>query len=353
MNVSELFIEKNSSIKNSIKKLDKTGKKILLVIDKSKHLIGVVTDGDVRRWILNNGSLKEKVEKIMNKNPITIFTDEKNKAKKIMKKELIEAIPVIDKSNKVKSIIFWHEEFDVEFDHFDRLNNKVVIMAGGKGTRLYPYTKILPKPLIPIGEIPIIERIMNRFKKYGCSEFYITLNYKKEMIKSYFKENKEVYNIKYFDEKKPLGTAGSLYFLKEKIDKTFFLSNCDILIDANYSSILKHHKEENNDMTLVTSLIHYRIPYGIVELNENKTLKKIREKPEYDFLVNTGMYILEPKVLSLVPENELFHMTDLIRKSKKKKMKIGIYPISQKSLMDMGQIEEMEKMMERLGVEKF
>lgn len=349
MSLKELFISEEITIKEAIKKLDETAQKILLITE-DKRLKGVLTDGDIRRWILKSGKLCEKVSLIMNTNPIYVTQENTYKAKKIMKKKMIEAIPVVNERKEVLDIIFWNDNFKEKLNHFDKINNPVVIMAGGKGTRLYPFTKVFPKPLIPIGDVPIVERIINRFRDYGCSKFYLTVNYKKNMIKAYFNELQKDYSVNYIEEDKPLGTGGSLHLLKDKIKNTFFVSNCDILIDGNYSDMLKYHKENNNKITMITSLKHYTIPYGVIKLSENGTINNILEKPEYDFLVNTGMYILQPETLYDIPENEFYHITDLINYYIEKGEKIGTYPVSEKSWLDMGQFKEMENMIERLGL---
>lgn len=348
MNINELYVGGNLSIKNALKKLDDTAKKILLVVD-GKKLVGILTDGDIRRWILKNGDLSEPIKSIMTKNPKYIYEEDRLNAKNMLRKESIEAIPILNKNEEIVDIIFWNDSFNQKLKH-NKIGNPVVIMAGGKGTRLYPYTKILPKPLIPIGDIPIVERIINRFNKYGCTDFHMTVNHKKNMIKAYFNEISKDYNIDYIDEDKPLGTAGSLYFLKNKIKETFFLSNCDILIDGDYSKMLKYHKEHKSKITLITSLKHYTIPYGVMNIDQNGDVSKMEEKPEYDFLVNTGMYILEPEVLDDIPENEFFHITELINTYINNGEKIGVYPISEGAWLDMGQVKEMESMIERLGI---
>lgn len=348
MELQDLFINREMLIKDALKRLDETAKKILLVVEQNK-LIGVLTDGDIRRWILKNGNLKETVDVIMSKNPKFIYKEEVKNAKRILKEYSIEAVPVVDENLQVIDIIFWNDKFNKKLN-YAKISNPVVIMAGGAGTRLKPYTNVLPKPLIPIGDIPIVERIINNFIEYGCNNFYMTVNYKKNMIKAYFNDIEKNYTIHYVEEEKPLGTAGSLFYLKDKIKDTFFLSNCDILIEGNYSDMLKYHKEQKAKITLITSLKHFTIPYGIVQINGDSIVKKMEEKPEYDFLVNTGMYILEPEVLNDIPEDKYFHITDLINNYISKGDKIGIYPISEGSWLDMGQFKEMEIMLERLGI---
>ncbi|NRT73698.1 dTDP-glucose pyrophosphorylase [Clostridium beijerinckii] len=345
--MEEIFIKKDISIREAIKKLDVTAKKILLVVEDDV-LIGTVTDGDVRRWILKNGDLSFQVHNIMNKTPTSVPIKEKHLAKQYMKNKGIESVPIVDDKNKILDIVFWNDDVDLAINKFEKVSSPVVIMAGGKGTRLYPYTKILPKPLIPIGEFSITERIITRFTKFGCENFYLTVNYKKNMIKAYFDELDKDYQMSYIEEEKFLGTAGSLYLLKGKINETFFVSNCDILIEANYSDILAYHKENNNLITMVTSLKNYKIPYGVIKLGNNGRVVGTIEKPEYDYLVNTGFYVLEPETLEDVPENTFFHITDLINRYIDRGKKVGTYPIMENAWLDMGEINEMDRMMERL-----
>lgn len=350
LNIKDVISNQNITIKEALKKLDESSKKILIIVDGSYNLVGVVTDGDIRRWILKNGSLDEEVSSIMNTSPLTVSEGEENKAFKIMKARFIDAIPVVDKNNRVVNLVFWNDKSDEVLCRYGKIDVSVVIMAGGNGTRLYPYTKVLPKPLIPIGDIPIIERIINRFNIFGCKNFYITVNYKKNMIKSYFSEIKKEYNLEYIEEEKPLGTGGSLFLLKDKIKKTFFISNCDILIDGNYSDMLNYHRENKNKVTMITSMKNYAIPYGVVELDCQGNIANTREKPEYNFLVNTGMYIIEPELLKMIPENEFFDITELIDQCIKKELRVGTYPVSENSWLDMGQFNEMENMIEKLGI---
>lgn len=349
MQLKDLFISENFIIKEAIKKLDETGKRILIVTADNK-LKGIITDGDIRRWILKNGSLQESVALIMNKSPKYVYEKDRADANRILKEKMIEAIPVVNNKKEVVDIVFWNDSFKNKMNYYDTLANPVVIMAGGEGARLAPYTKILPKPLIPIGDMPIVERIINTFCEYGCNKFYMTVNYKKNMIKAYFNELDKSYQVDFVEEEKPLGTAGGLSLLRDKLQDTFFVSNCDILIDGNYSDMLKYHKENKNKITLVTSLKHFKIPYGVIEISTSSDVEKLIEKPEYDFLVNTGMYILEPETLNDVPEDTFFHITELINYYIRTGEKIGIYPVSDKSWLDMGQFKEMEYMIERLGI---
>lgn len=348
MDIQTLFINKDTSIREAIEKLDKTAKKILIVVENNK-LIGVVTDGDIRRWILKSGDLSSSVNRIMNVNPIYLNKADKDKANDIMKKYGIESIPLVNEYNEAIDIIFWNDICNYKFNYYNTKNIPVIIMAGGKGTRLHPYTKIIPKALIPIGDIPIVERIINKFLEFEFNNFYITINDKKEIIKAYF--NQELsYKISFLEEEKPLGTAGSLGLLNNNLVSTFFVSNCDILVDANYSKILEYHKNHNNKITAVTALKNYVIPYGVFSLNKDGDIESINEKPNCEFLVNTGMYILESDILKYVFKDTYFDMTDLISVCLLNNEKVGVYPVTDNNWLDMGEFKEMKNMMEKLNI---
>jgi len=344
------IIIKNISIKDAIKQLDVTAKKILFIVNNNNQLIGTLTDGDVRRWILKNGSFNEPVSKIMNRNTIFLNINNKDNAKKNIEEKNIDALPIVNDKNVIVDIIFRNELFNYQVSYYNEISTPVVIMAGGKGTRLQPYTKILPKPLIPIGDTSITERIINRFVKFGIKEFYMTVNYKKNMIKAYFEELEKNYKLHYVEETNFLGTAGSLYLLNETINETFIVTNCDILVEADYLDILNYHKKNKNYITMVTSLKNYEIPYGVIKLADNGDVKQTIEKPEYSFLINAGFYVLEPEVLDDIPKNTFFHITDLINKYLGEGKKVGTYPITENAWLDMGEFKEMKRMEEMLGI---
>ncbi|WP_234122901.1 nucleotidyltransferase family protein [Clostridium hydrogenum] len=347
MDIKILFINRSQPIRKAIEKLDKTARKILIIVEDSK-LLGVVTDGDIRRWIIKNGDLSAAVENIMNIHPICLNIEDIDKANEVMKKHQIEALPVVNEDNEVVDVIFWNDLFTNKINYKNTQDIPVIIMAGGKGTRLQPYTNIIPKALIPIGDIPIVERIINKFLEFNFKNFYLVVNDKKEIIKAYF--NKKLsYNISFLEEEKPLGTAGGLTLLNTSIYKTFLISNCDILVNANYSKILKYHKKNNNKITVVSALKNYVIPYGVLKLNEKGELEAIDEKPSYEFLVSAGMYVLEADILKYIPKNSYFDMVSLISLCLHKGEKVGVYPITSNSFLDMGEFKEMKNMIEKLN----
>ena len=344
MDITEFLISEDSSMLDAMKHLDKLAKKILFV-ETNQRFVASITDGDIRRWILKKGSLEAKVHEIANYSPKYLYEKDKSKAREFMKNNEIEALPILNEDKDIVSIVFLNDD---EIKSPGVLQIPVVIMAGGLGTRLYPYTKILPKPLIPIGEIPIVEHIINRFHYYGINQFYMIVNHKKNMIKAYFNEIEKDYAIDYADEEVALGTGGGLSLLKGSIETTFILSNCDILIDDNYENIYNYHKSQKNLITMVVSLKNIKIPYGVVTINEIGEVEQMQEKPELSFFTNTGMYIVEPKVIEDLQDNIQIGFPDIIEKYKNMGEKIGVYPISEQSWLDMGEIDVMEDMRRRL-----
>lgn len=340
--ILKLAILKTDTILFALKKMDDLGLKLLIVLDNDKFY-SLLSIGDIQRAIIKNYSLDSEVQNILRKNIRVAYNYESYEdIKARMLHHRTECMPVIDENNNIINIYFWEDVFLNEIQYNNQvLNLPVVIMAGGKGDRLKPITNIIPKPLVPVGEKPIMEIIINNFNKLGVTEFFVSVNYKAELIEYYFNnvENK-LYSLSYFKEEKPLGTAGSLFLLKDKIKSTFFVSNCDIIINQDYRDIYNYHKEHNNEITLVGSLKHYNIPYGILETGENGSLEYMKEKPDITFLINSGMYILEPHLISEVPENTFFHITELIEKVKNRGGKVGVFPVSEKSWLDIGEWSE-------------
>ena len=344
--IGMLITEETSAI-DVLQKLDSTSRKVLFVVREGR-LVATVSDGDVRRWILKRGSLEAPVSGFANYKPVVVSEENRCSAKEQMLKKNIVAIPVLDDEQHIVDVEFLYDTLNPDENGVKKINIPVVIMAGGLGTRLYPYTKILPKPLIPIGEIPICERIINLFEKAGCMEFYLVVNYRKNMIKAYFNELDKNYHITYIDEDTPLGTGGGLYMLKDILKNRFILTNCDTLIYEDYSKILQHHSDNCNFATMICSLKNYTIPYGVIELNENGSIREMKEKPKLSFLTNTGTYFVEPDIFQFIDEGENIGFPDVLIRAEKDQKKIGAYPISEQSWLDMGQFDSMETMKQRL-----
>lgn len=346
--MDNLIVKENYSIKKAMAQMDKNARKIVYVVSDDDALVGSLSDGDVRRWILRDYSVEEPVNKAMNPEPSFLTKNDYKQAKKLMDSKKINSIPVIDKQRKIKNILFPNNEWIKK----EEMDIPVVIMAGGKGTRLYPYTKILPKPLIPIGDTPIMERIIDKYVEYGFNQFLISVNYKKNMIKNYFQDFEHDYKIKFIDEDNPLGTGGSLSLMKEDLTDDFFVSNCDILVEADYKDVVDFHQKNKNDVTIIASLKTTEIPYGVLKLDDEGLLDTMVEKPQYTHLINTGMYLMNASILDFIPENEFVNLPDAILEAKNAGLNVGVFPVSEDAWLDMGQIKEMENMIETLEVNK-
>ena len=346
MELVEYIVGKDCSIIDAMKKINDNTRGIVYVCEND-ILCGSITDGDIRRYILNGGSVSNNVISIMNKAPLFCSVVDRSLVQERMLQEHIRSIPVLDNEKRIIDIVFLSEDAE---DEKQQLNIPVVIMAGGKGTRLYPYTQILPKPLIPIGEKTITEHIMSRFEKYGCHHFDMIVNYKKNFIKSYFFDNENPADVDFIDETEFLGTGGGLKLLEGRYQDSFFMTNCDILIEADYAKILEEHKDKKNIITMVCAEKNMVIPYGTVEVSDDGQAVALKEKPSMSFITNTGFYVIEPEFLSMIPENTFIHITDIIHKCIDTGKRVGVYKISEDKWLDMGQMEEMEKMRQKLNI---
>ncbi|MDQ7822777.1 MAG: nucleotidyltransferase family protein [Candidatus Eremiobacteraeota bacterium] len=352
--LAQIKVGPELTVRDGLQRMDIQGEKILFIVDEQERLIGTATDGDVRRWILGGGPLDATLGEAMYRTPTSIKIEkkpDKEEIRTIMITRGIEYLPLVDGEERIVQVISWRMISDRAFSlrKGEQCAIPVVVMAGGEGSRLSPYTRILPKALIPVGDVPIVELIIERFIEFGCDEFYLSLHHKSEIIKSYFESIERSYRLHYILEEKPMGTAGSLSLMRNSLRSTFFLSNCDILIDADYGDILKFHKENSHQITIVGSIKRITIPYGICEISIDGQLTSLVEKPGFDYFVNTGMYVLEPPVLEKIADGTVIDMTDLITQLLAENEKIGVYPVSEKSWVDIGQLEGLHKLVKRIG----
>ena len=328
------------SVSETMRKIDKNASGILFLVDDQDVLKACITDGDIRRFLLAGGKMTGAAMDASNKNPRCAKSVDE--AKKIYHKRYYVAIPIIDNCGKLLDVY----NGDILQSKRQRmpLNIPVVINAGGKGTRLDPFTRVLPKPLIPVGELPIIELIMKEYQSYSCNDFHIIVNYKRDLMKAYFTDNERHYNISWYDEEKPLGTGGGLSLLRGKFDSTFFFVNCDALLTSNYESMLKFHRENENVITMICAYKNINIPYGVVEMGVNGAIERMKEKPLMSFLVNTGIYIVEPQVIDDMEDDVAIGFPDIVEMERIKGRRVAVFPVSENDWMDMGQLPELEKM---------
>jgi dTDP-glucose pyrophosphorylase len=349
--ISRISVDISDSILSTLKKMDSLGMKLLVVNDKGSFR-SLVSIGDIQRAIIKGIDLQEKIEGIL-RDQITVCYEGQSEEsiKDTMMLHRVEFMPIIDEKNSIRRIIFWDDIIhDNAASAVKELDAAVVIMAGGKGTRLRPLTNIIPKPLIPVGDKPIIEMIINSFRRYGMRDFHLIVNYKASMIETYMSEiSDKDYQINIVREKSEFGTGGSLTMLRGKIGKTFFVTNCDTLLDQDLNEVYKFHRENNNELTIIGALKHYSIPYGMIEFQEGGKFLGIAEKPELTLTVNSGTYLLEPHLLNEIPEDEFFHVTELIARIKERKGRVGVFPVSEKSWLDIGEWAEYSKTQEFLS----
>ena len=334
----KFLINDDIKVIDAMRLLSTLGCKVLFVHNDFK-LIASLTDGDIRRYILNSGDINDDIKKVANYIPKYLINASQKEAENFMHDNLIDAVPIINNDNKIINIYFNNYKYGSK--HFEKIDLSVVMMAGGKGTRLYPYTKVLPKPLIPVGDIPIAERIINQFYDFGCKDFYLIVNHMKNMIKSYFNEIEKPYNINFIDEDEPLGTGGGVYYLKGLLNKTFVLTNCDILINEDFSTIYKYHKEKKNLITMIVAAQNIQVPYGVVEFEDGGKISSMKEKPQISYFTNTGCYIVEPRVIDDLKTKENIGFPDLIERYRNKNENVGVYPVSEDSFIDMGELDKL------------
>jgi dTDP-glucose pyrophosphorylase len=336
-----------------MKQLDSSHRKVLFVVDKHNRLKGSISDGDIRRWILAEGSIDDQVTKAHNKNTFYIHeSDEYSDVKKVILEKKFTAVPICRNDGTVSNIIFWDQvvEGHKQQRRYDKIEANVVVMAGGKGTRLEPFTKVLPKPLIPIGDKTIIELIIEKFLDYQIKHFHISINHKAKIIKSYFEEISPAYTIDFIEEKTPLGTIGALTLMKRDNKLPVLITNCDIIIDTNYADFVNFHNDNNYDISLVASLMNHKVPYGVCEIENGGTLVNFKEKPEYSFLASTGMYIVNQNIMDLIPKDTFYHITDLMKIVKEQGGKVGVFPIGEDAWLDTGQWSEYKKTVDKFTI---
>lgn len=346
--LKEIHISPGEQIVSALAQMDRTARQILLVIDDGDVLLGTVTDGDVRRALLEGVNLSEPISKIMNSRPKVLpIGSSFDSARRLMIENGIRHVPLVDDDGRVVKLLIWQDLF---LHQVEERSENVVIMAGGKGTRLDPFTKILPKPMIPLHDKPIIEVIMDRFNHQGFGHFILCLGYKGEIIRLYFNDDRRPYSVDFVQEKSPLGTAGALSLLGSLVDSTFILTNCDIIVELDYGHLLEYHKERQHSITVVGALKGFEVPYGVLHSEGERFW--IHEKPNFHFLVNTGIYVLEPYLLPYIQKETPLDMPELIETAQSHGMSVGIYPHHGK-WFDIGQWDEYQmtlKMFNNIGL---
>lgn len=335
--VENIKISYDIKIKKAMEIISNGALKIAVVTDKNGKLLGTLTDGDIRRGFLKGLNLNNSIKSIYQKKPTIVKkSDSKKKILNIALSKKISQIPVIDENG----IVIGLEVLEDLIEPSSK-SNLVVIMAGGMGMRLRPLTKHTPKPMLKIGDKPILQILIEKFKESGFKNFLLCINYKSEIIKNFFKNGKKFgVNINYVHENKRLGTAGALSLIKKKPKIPFFVINGDLLINLNFQNVLDFHIENKSFATMCVNEYSFNSPYGEVSLN-NENILSIKEKPKHKFFANAGIYVLDPLCLDLVPK-KYFNMTSLFEELIKNKYKSISFPLGEYWL-DIGRYNDFEK----------
>lgn len=338
-NWQSIILSDTASIRDAMRCLDKGSLRICLAIDINKKLIGTVTDGDIRRALLKDANMDDSINGIMNKQPLTVTENTSRQQRfNLMKQHDLIAIPIINGQGQVIGLETLHQAMQPE-----KLSNPIFIMAGGFGTRLQPLTDYCPKPMLRVGDKPMLEHLINQFKSQGFYNFYISTHYLPEVITSYFgKGDNWGVSIDYIYEEKPLGTGGALGLLPKNLPELpIILMNGDVLTNINYSQILQHHTSNSFDATLCVKESEYSIPFGVIE-TENQLIINMVEKPTYHYKINTGIYVLNPEIVASVKRNEIIDLPTLLERHRKENKRIGTFT-SYDYWLDIGQMKDYQK----------
>ena len=338
INHNKITVYKTQTIKDALQIIDKGAMKIAIVLDEKKKVIGTITDGNIRRGLLKGLSLNSSIETIYFKEPTLSSVNETKEQliQKAISKKLYQ-IPIVDEDGYLVGI----EDLATLLKVTNK-RNRVILMAGGLGTRLRPLTEDIPKPLLKVGNQPILETIIKNFVKYGFINITISLNYKAEMIKEYFGDGSRFEaNIDYIEETKRLGTAGALSLIKNRPQEPFFVMNADLLTNVNFSHLLDFHVQESSIATMCVREYDLQVPYGVIETKESK-ITSIKEKPIQTFFVNAGIYALSPQVFEYIPKNTFYDMPTLFNDMMENKHSLISFPIHEYWL-DIGRMSDFEQ----------
>ena len=338
-NWRDSLISPDMPILRAIEIIDRAALQIALVIDQEGRLVGSTTDGDIRRGILKGYALSKPVSLVMNRQPVVAqIGDSRDRILQLMREKMVRQIPLLDESRMVAGV----ETID-DLMRTSKRSNWVVLMAGGSGSRLRPLTYDCPKPLLKIGERPLLEIILQNFINQGFQKFFISVNYKAEMFIDYFGDgSKWGAEIGYLHERQKMGTAGSLGLLPGRPEESMVIMNSDLLTKINFGQLLDFHQEQKAQATMCVREYDIQVPYGVVQI-QNQNIYTISEKPTQSFFVNAGVYVLEPGVLELLPrEAAIFDMTDLFNKLIRNKDQTCVFPVREYWL-DIGHMDDLNK----------
>lgn len=328
----------DTRIRRAMEIIDEGSLQIALVVDESHHLVGVVTDGDIRRGLLKGVTLEEPVERIMRKDFTTAPTDvSREMVLNLMKQKELRQIPVVDDQGRIVDLKIINDMIEMP-----AVDNFVILMAGGQGVRLKPLTVDCPKPLLKVGSKPLMETILENFIEYGFHNFFISVNYKAEMIREYFQDGSRWgVSIRYIHEDKQMGTAGALGLIPETPAAPVIVMNGDLLTKVNFQHLLDFHQSHRAKATMCIRDYHFQCPYGVIKTDHYR-LTQIEEKPTHTFFVNAGIYVLDPEILDLIPGDTRIDMTTVFERTIQKGYETVVFPVRE-YWMDIGMVDDFER----------
>lgn len=333
----KIIVKESQTLLETMRVIDETSLQFAVVVDEENHLLGTVTDGDIRRGILRGEGLEVSISSVMNPNPSTVKMGLSiSKYRQLMRSKKLKQLPIVNEYNELVDILF--------LDELQQTSNKnqVVLMLGGLGTRLRPLTNDIPKPMLKVGNKPIVETIVDSFKQYGYKNFIFSVNYKKEVIQNYFQTGEAFgVTIEYVEEEKRMGTAGALSLIENQPTEPFFVMNGDLLTQVNFNQLIQFHLGQGAIATMCVREYEYQIPYGVIETNGTELIG-IKEKPLHRNFVNAGIYVLSPEVFDYIPQDTFYDMPMLFEKLIEVGKKTSVFPIHEYWL-DIGQITDFEK----------
>lgn len=337
MDWKKIVILKHTTLFETMELINKTALQFAVVIDEKNCLLGTVTDGDIRRGILRGEGLDVPISTIMNTTPITAKSNLSiSKYKQLMKLKKLKQLPIVNELNQVVDVLF------IDTLQLATNKNQVVLMLGGLGTRLRPLTNDIPKPMLKVGNKPIVETIIDGFKQYGYTNFIFSVNYKKEVIQNYFQSGEAFgITIDYVEEEKRMGTAGALSLIENRPTEPFFVMNGDLLTQVNFDQLMQFHLEHDAVATMCVREYEYQVPYGVIETN-GTDLTAIKEKPIQRSFVNAGIYVLSPEVFDYIPNETFYDMPTLFEKLMELGKKTTAFPIHEYWL-DIGQVDDFQR----------
>lgn len=335
--MTEKYLQPDSTLIEAMEKITESANKCTVVTNKENKLLGTISDGDIRKVLIKKQDLSIKIKSIYKKNCYFVTTtDDESKIKRLFENKSIDILPVVNSKKIIVKIINRYNEKEGNNKFKDIIENvPTIIFAGGLGNRLKPISSVIPKPLVPIGDKPIIEHIMEKFYKNGSRKFYLLLGYKSKLISAFVNDFKK-FNAKFLYEKKPLGTAGALSKFSKYKYEDYFITNCDIVTNENLVNFYKFHKKNKSHISIMSATKKIVIPYGVVELNKRGNFSRMNEKPNINFLVNTGIYLINTKAIKLIKKNQFYNFDNLLRDGIKNKLRIFSYPISDNNWIDIG-----------------